>query len=540
MRDLGRAGRALRSIPVVVFAAVELFAFVMWLLIGRRGWFFLDEWDFLATRRGTDLGDLFRPHNEHWVTLPVIVYRVLYRLFGLRSYLPYRLVVVVLYLTAAALLLVVMRRAGINPWIATAAASAFALFGAGWQNIIEPFQITFTGSLVFGLASLLLADHDGPFDRRDWLAVLVGLLGLMTSAVAVVMVIVVGIAVLLRRGRRLALLYLAPLAACYVTWLLVIGRGGGSPRGQPGQHLTAEGTVSFVATGVRLTFRALGPDKRFSVPLTVVGLAALVVGLLVAARQRRRLGQLAQLAAPVALLAGTMVFLFLTAASRSGRGARYAGAPRLLSVVAATMLPALAVAADALTRHRRWLVPIAVGLFLVGIPKNVHTATIEQRSRDHLDAAVRQVLLTVPRDSLARQVPPSVTPETSSAWRVTIGWLLEAVERGQIPAPHTVTESDLASNAFRLSFYQQPGDAPTKNCRAVRQPIVLVLKKGDTIGVYNRSINLVPRAAFDLFPVLEFVPSSETRVMVLRDLGRVVVRPHASDDPWPRVCTGSA
>jgi hypothetical protein len=40
--------------------------------------------------------------------------------------------------------------------------------------------------------------------------------------------------------------------------------------------------------------------------------------------------------------------------------------------------------------------------------------------------------------------------------------------------------------------------------------------------------------------VLEFVPSSKTRVLVLRDLGRVVVRPHDSDAPWPRVCAGTA
>ena len=124
-------------------------------------WFYVDEWDFIAGRKAGDLGDVFRSHNGHWVTLPVLVFRVLYAAFGLRTYFPYRIVVIVLYLVAAALLLAVMRRAGVNPWIATAAASLFALFGAGWENIILPFQITFTGSLVFGLVVLLLADHDG-------------------------------------------------------------------------------------------------------------------------------------------------------------------------------------------------------------------------------------------------------------------------------------------------------------------------------------------------------------------------------------------
>ena len=79
------------------------------------------------------------------------------------------------HLVAAALLLAVMRRARVRPWIATAAASSFVLFGAGWENIVVPFQICFTGALAFGLAQLLLADHDGSIDRRDRLGLLAGL-----------------------------------------------------------------------------------------------------------------------------------------------------------------------------------------------------------------------------------------------------------------------------------------------------------------------------------------------------------------------------
>ena len=93
--------------PIALFAAVEVYAAVFWLHAGRREWFYLDEWDFLARRRASHLGDLFRAHNEHWVTIPVLVYRALYSMFGLRAYLPYRLVVLALYLAAAALLFVV-------------------------------------------------------------------------------------------------------------------------------------------------------------------------------------------------------------------------------------------------------------------------------------------------------------------------------------------------------------------------------------------------------------------------------------------------
>ena len=140
-----------RRAPIAVFVAVQFYAVWFWLHAGRAEWFYLDEWDFLARRKATNVASLFRPHNEHWATIPILIYRSFYWAFGLRAYLPYRLVVVAFYLAASALLYVVIRRAGVNPWIATAAASAFALFGVGWENAIKPFEMTFTGAFVFGL-----------------------------------------------------------------------------------------------------------------------------------------------------------------------------------------------------------------------------------------------------------------------------------------------------------------------------------------------------------------------------------------------------
>ena len=105
--------------PIAVFAAVEAVALILFMVVGRSLWFYNDEWDFLVTRRAGDIGDLFRPHNEHWQTLPVLLYRALYSIFGLHTYFPYQLFGVLSHLTAAALLFVVMRRARVRPWIAS-------------------------------------------------------------------------------------------------------------------------------------------------------------------------------------------------------------------------------------------------------------------------------------------------------------------------------------------------------------------------------------------------------------------------------------
>ena len=191
-------------LAMAVFCAVEAVAFAWWLLLGRGTWFNFDEWVFL-TGRGLGAQDLLAPFNGHWSTLPTLAYRLLFGVVGLRSYAPYLAVTISLQVTTAALLRVIMRRLGIGPWIATAAASLYVLFGAGAENVLWAWQMSFVGALVFGLVHLLLVDHDGPIDRRDWLGLAAGLAALMCSGVGVAMVVMVGIAALIRRGwhRRL-------------------------------------------------------------------------------------------------------------------------------------------------------------------------------------------------------------------------------------------------------------------------------------------------------------------------------------------------
>jgi hypothetical protein len=130
---------------LLAFAAVLAVAFVVYVLAGRKYWFYLDEWDFLSGRDGGNLGDLFRPHNEHWTTLPILAYRVLWNVFGLNSYRPYQFLLLGLHLTAAVLLRVIMRRSGVSPWIATG--PAFRDITVSWiRHALERGRIPDTAS----------------------------------------------------------------------------------------------------------------------------------------------------------------------------------------------------------------------------------------------------------------------------------------------------------------------------------------------------------------------------------------------------------
>jgi hypothetical protein len=444
-----------------VFVAVEVIAFMVGRTLGRFRWFWMDEWEFLANRDLTDVADLLRPHNEHWTTGPAIVYQILWRSIGLRSYLPYQLVILTLHVTAAALLRVVMRRAGVGPWIATAAASLFALFGTGWANIVGAVQMTFVGALVLGLIHLLIADHDGPIDRRDWIGLSAGLLALMCSGVGVAMVVVVGLAVLIRRGWREAALHTVPLGIIYLAWWFSFARD------EYTREVGSVGEIArFVWSGLSATFDALG-----QIPGVGWLLAAMLAGGLVLAWGRfDRVALRRQAAAPAALLIGAVVFVLFTAI---GRAANFAPASaessRYVGIVAALTLPALAVAADALARRWRLLAPVVLSLFVVGIPGNIDALAEHRRQLGDAHAFNRTLVLTMPRVPLARLLPRELRPRPGADRHVTVGWLRDGAKSGRIPKPSRISPTWAATATLELALQQGHG-GNTGPCRNVDTP----------------------------------------------------------------------
>jgi hypothetical protein len=349
-------------LALIVFLAAEVAMFITVLVLEHNQWFKPDDWDFLELRNAGSITSLFAPHNGHWSTLPILEYRALFHLVGL-TFWPYQVVVILLHLIAAALLRVVMRRANVGPWIATIVASVFVLFGAGYQNIIGSFDVGLEGSLVFGLTQLLLADHDGPIDRRDWLAILAGLAGLMCSNLSVTLVFAVGLATLIRRGWRPALFQTGPLAIVWLIWYFGIGRPTYTAPSTFSNHLSL--TFRWFTTGVRTSFEAMGHYAGVGVALAVL----LVVGLVLAWSRLNRQELRTQAAAPAALLVTAFVFVFSTGWERVlVHGVSDATESRYLYDFAALALPALAVAANALVSRWRILIPVVLGLLVVGTP----------------------------------------------------------------------------------------------------------------------------------------------------------------------------
>jgi predicted lipoprotein with Yx(FWY)xxD motif len=441
---------------VVVFVAVEIGMFVAVLVLARHQWFTHDEWSALANRRAGSINDLLRPDNANWATLPILAYRLWFHLFGLRTYLPYQITNVLFHLTAGVLLRVIMRRAGVRPWIATAGASLFVLFGAGYADIIYGIE-GFVGSLVFGLIQLLLASHDGPIGRRDWLGLLAGVAGLMCSTAALPMVVVVGLATMVRRGWRVALFHTVPLAAIYVTWWIGFGQ----------RYYHAPSTAShlgllarWVGRGVTASFDAMGQLPGVGIALAVL----LAAGLVLAWSRLDREEVRKRAAAPGALLIGAVLFLLT---SGWGRAVLYTPHQEIegghyLYISVAMALPAIAVAADAIARRWKFLLPVVLAPLMIGIPGNLQALANPKGLLDpQFQAAYRKSVLSLVSVPTAYAVPRSIQPDRiikvfqpGEQYGYTIGWLLDQRAAGRLPTlgpndlhvlqPHTVGPSTRA------------------------------------------------------------------------------------------------
>lgn len=128
-------------VPGLVAAALVALAAV----VGRRTWFFSDDWNILADYHD---GGLLEPFNGHLSLLPAGAYRLIAALFGTGSYLPYRLVGLlglgVLGFQLVRFAIVRLSWASTGVWFATIAVAAVMWNPTGATNVMFPFLVNFS------------------------------------------------------------------------------------------------------------------------------------------------------------------------------------------------------------------------------------------------------------------------------------------------------------------------------------------------------------------------------------------------------------
>jgi hypothetical protein len=396
-------------------------------------WFFGDEWNFLAGR-GLRLGrtGIFYPYNQHWVTIPIVIWRALFNVVGVHDYWLYSLPVVAAQLVACHMLWRIMLRHDVEPWTATLLVAAFAVVGAGWQNLTWAFQISFVGSLAFGLLAVDAVERDRPWMPASW-----GVCSLLCSGVGVPMVFAAGLVALVRRKPRIAASAVLIPGAIFLIWYEYVGRTGRvSAIDTKSLHLG--NLFSFVWTG--LTASTAG----FLDAPHAVGIVALVV-LAVVAVVRRSI--------PLALAITTIPLYISVAFSRLSFGPAVAASSRYTYLGIALLLPLIGQAATFLMRSR-YLRPVVLSALVVLIGVNAvvlyragksgYQAQTANQQRVDIQAAAYLI-------HAGEQFPSQDPAPMYNVYAPTMSQLRALIRRGQLSVPAAVSLRSLQAERAILA-----------------------------------------------------------------------------------------
>ena len=97
----------------------------------------------------------------------MLLWRGLYSVFHLSSYYPYLVPLLLAEVGVMHVAWRLCRRAGTDPWLATAAVGLLGFLGAGAADLGSAFQIGFVGSVLFGLLAIDLLDVPARAPRQD-------------------------------------------------------------------------------------------------------------------------------------------------------------------------------------------------------------------------------------------------------------------------------------------------------------------------------------------------------------------------------------
>ena len=194
-------------------------------------------------------------------------------------------------------------------------------------------------------------------------------------------------------------------------------------------------------------------------------------------------------ALPVALLAGGLLFLAVTGVLRSGQGAllflasgtgpERARDSRYVYVIAAMLLPTLAVAADALIRFKWQLVIPIVAVLLVGLPGNIHLMMNPEPYFAN-SQATRKTIVAIPTLPNADQLQGStrwipLEGGRFAAEGLTYGWIADAAADGKFPKASTLNPTVRATAILRLFLVPKQVNTPV-SCAVAPKTVVLELQ----------------------------------------------------------------
>jgi hypothetical protein len=389
-----------RAIAIGVTSAVCLA--ILWL--ARDFNFYFDEWDFILAAPTWTPVSLLEPHNGHPSMLLIAAYAVLLHTIGVRSYLPYMAVLLVLHATSVLLVFELVRRRT-GDLIGLAAGALLVVIGAGWENLLWAFQIGSVGAVAFGLGMLLALD--GPRTSRR-LAVASALLiaSLMFSGIGLCFGVAAAVQIIATPGRRRDVIWFVPTAVALVAWYLAFGRHNAPPGGVSAATLAT--LPLYIGWGVGSAIAGLaGLGGVVGLPMALVGVALVLVG------WRRKVDPFT-----LSIAAALLTFYLVAGLNRAQLGYEQSGAGRYVYEGAVFWILILSDAARDLPWRGTWRPVLAAFLFLACFNNAVllvgySAAKTVQMQREDADLFALQLVRNQPCRKASGAVDPLVMPQVN-------------------------------------------------------------------------------------------------------------------------------
>ena len=209
-------------LALLVLAGAMVLSAIALLWLGRGQTIRGDDLEYASRIATQGLGHslLHTPANKYLIAVPLVVYRVLFGVFGLNDYFPPRLLTVALVLTSGALFYALVRR-HVGYVLALLATVMLLFFGSGWEEVLTAMRLPSLIAVASGLGALLaLTKRELLWDLVATVLLCVAVAshptGVALTAAAAVMVL---LSPSPRRWTR-TWVFLVP-AAVFVAWYLI-------------------------------------------------------------------------------------------------------------------------------------------------------------------------------------------------------------------------------------------------------------------------------------------------------------------------------
>ena len=356
-----------RTLWRVAFGCIIAAEIVMLLWVGRREWYFFDEWR-LVVERVVPHADgpieqfrlMFRPDGEHVIGIPLTFFVIIVRWFGLDTYWPFIFVNIAVRVATLVVLDDICRRVGARRLVRLLAAATIAFFGEGYESLFAQ-SVMFAGfTLVFGLMAIRESLKSDVAVRRVGIVSAVWLsLSVLSSSYGFPVVAGVALFLLLTRRRQAALISFVVPPIVFMAVRLITG--GEYAQQQPIATDRIPLYIHYVRAGLSAVGQAiLGMDTLGIAGFVVITIACLWL----VTDERSR-------AFVIAMIVAIVVFYFEASLSRSVFGSEQARAATRYTFFCGVLAVCMIAAAWGQRRlDRRW-VPIVVTLALVSFSNNI-------------------------------------------------------------------------------------------------------------------------------------------------------------------------